>query len=374
MALNIKNFQRIVQDQAAAIQAKASALVDFTKGSILRAIIDANAGIAVWLESMAVYVLSLTRASTCQGTDLDTWMADYNFTRLPAKQSSGFVTFSRFTSDVAGFVPVGAIAMTEDRTQKFIVLADATNPAYDQGLGGFTIAIGISDLTVTVQSQNYGIATNVQTGSVNVIYGALTGIDTVINNASMTGGVDAESDDLFRARFLLYVASFSKGTKAAVGDALEKMRLGINYTITEGATTGGTPRDGYFYVVIDDGTGSPSDALVAAANSAVESVRALGITYGVFKPTILSVNVVMTLTIDSTYTPTDVKAIVGTAVSAYINALPLGSTLSTSKVAQVAYDASPGVLDVYTITLNAGTTNIVATKRQVIKTSSVTVN
>ena len=374
MALNIKSFQRLVQDQAAAIQAKASVLVDFTKGSILRAIIDANAAIAIWLESVAVYILGLTRASTCKGGDLDSWMADYNFDRLGARAAAGFVTFSRYSTDAAGFVPVGALAMTEDRTQKFVVLADVTNPAYSASLGGYTIGVGISSVTVAVQAQVAGSTANVQSGSVSVIYGALTGVDAVINNDAMTGGLDAETDDAYLARFKLYVASFSKGTPSAIGDAIEKMRLGISYTITENYTPGGVPREGFFYVVVDDGTGAPSDAIVAAATTAVEGVRALGVTYGVFKPTIVYADIVMTLAIDSTYTPTDVKAAVGTALAAYINGLPLGQSLSYARLSQVAFDATPGVTDVTDITINGSTDNITATKRQTVKTSSVTVN
>ncbi|MGT3569124.1 baseplate J/gp47 family protein, partial [Klebsiella pneumoniae] len=57
-SLNIKSFATLVRDQATAIQAKASSLIDFTIGSILRSVAESNAGVALWLESLVLQVLA----------------------------------------------------------------------------------------------------------------------------------------------------------------------------------------------------------------------------------------------------------------------------------------------------------------------------
>jgi uncharacterized phage protein gp47/JayE len=374
MALQLKNFKRLVQDQAAAIQARASNLLNFTKGSILRAVIESNAAIVLWLESLVLYVLSLTRASTSVGPDLDSWMADYNFDRLGAGTAAGFVTFSRLTPTAAGFVPTGAIVMTQDRAQRYTVLADTTTPTYSVALGGYTIAPSIADITVPIQAQTAGSAANVVTGAITTIFGAMPGIDSVANDEAITGGADAETDEQYRERFHLYVASFSKATPPAVGEAIDKMRLGISYTITENKTPSGVAREGYFYVVVDDGSGAPSDDILTAASKAVERVRPLGITYGVFKPEIVNVYIDMTLEIKAGYDANAVKASVGTAIAAHVNGLTLGNSLYFNKLSQVAFDASNGVKNVTDLSLNNGMSDISVTPRQVIKTSAVTVN
>jgi uncharacterized phage protein gp47/JayE len=374
MALQIKNYKRLVQDLAAAIQGRATALVDFRKGSVLRAFVDAAAGMALWLQSQAVYILSLTRASTSFGVDLDSWMADFSFPRLPAEAASGFVTFNRWTTDATGFVPVGSIAMTEDRTQRFVVLADTNNQAYDAVLGGYTLAVGVSAVTVPVQAQVAGGAANVVAGTVSVIYGALTGIDAVVNNAAMTGGIDAEEDAPYLARFQLYVAAFSKGTEDAIKSAVASLGLGLQCTVTEAVTPGGAPRDGFFFVTVDDGTGAPSAATIASASAAVRRDRAMGIAFGVFAPTIVSADVSMTLTVRSGYDANSVRSIVGNALAKYINSLPLGEGLPYNILAKIAFDASTGVSNSTSILLNGGGSDIPANKICVIKTSSVAVN
>jgi hypothetical protein len=64
--LNIKTFATIVRDQATAIQAKATALVDFTTGSILLAVSQSNAAVVLWLQSLVLQVLRLDPGSNVE--------------------------------------------------------------------------------------------------------------------------------------------------------------------------------------------------------------------------------------------------------------------------------------------------------------------
>jgi hypothetical protein len=66
VALNIKSFSDIVTQQVTAIQAKSTQLLDFTIGSILRAIVESNSGVILWLQQLIVNLLVITRASTSQ--------------------------------------------------------------------------------------------------------------------------------------------------------------------------------------------------------------------------------------------------------------------------------------------------------------------
>ena len=84
---------------AAAVEASATQLLDLTVGSTLRAVLEANASIGLWMQWLILLVLRTTRAATSNGADLDSWMADLTLTRLPAVAATGIVTFSRFTPD-----------------------------------------------------------------------------------------------------------------------------------------------------------------------------------------------------------------------------------------------------------------------------------
>ena len=50
MTLPFKNFATIVGNAAAAVQGSAEQLLDLTVGSTLRAMLEAHAGVALWLQ------------------------------------------------------------------------------------------------------------------------------------------------------------------------------------------------------------------------------------------------------------------------------------------------------------------------------------
>src|SRR3984957_18060737 len=214
-SLSTLDFTSIVRNMVTAVQGGASQLINLTVGSVLRAIIESVAGVVLWLQGLAVYILTLTRASTSSGTDLDTWMADYGVNRLPATAASGQVTFSRFTDTVQAVIPFGALIATGDGTQNFVVDTDSTNSAYNAILGGYVLGIGTPSVTVKVTDVNSGSGGNVLANSITSIGQAISGIDTVTNSSAFTNGIDAESDASFRARFVLFIASLSKGTEIA---------------------------------------------------------------------------------------------------------------------------------------------------------------
>jgi uncharacterized phage protein gp47/JayE len=297
-------------------------------------------------------------------------MLDYGLTRLAATSSTGQVAFSRFTPTYQAVVPVGTVIQTADGTQQFTVVADATQTAYSATLGGYVIAAGISSAVATVQAVNTGTQTNVLANTITTLTQAVQYVDTVTNAAPFTNGTNAETDSAFRARFVSYINSLSKATKAAIGAAILAVQQGLQYTITENQTYAGATLMGNFFVVIDDGSGTPPDSLVSSVSNAIDAVRPFTSTFDVHKPVVVSVTVAMTITTATGYTHSTLTATVQTALLNYINTLPLGSSLAYSRLAQVAYDASAGVTNVTSVTLNGGTADVTATNLQVIKTTS----
>src|SRR6185312_6354663 len=178
MALQVYSFNQLVSNIATAIQASAAAALNFTAGSVLRAIAEAISGVVLWLQAIILQLLTLTRAATSSGSDLDSWGADYGFARLAADAATGQVTFSRFTPAIQAVVPIGATVQTTDGTQAFSVTLDTTNGAYSATLGGYVLPVSTSSVGVPVQAAVAGSGGNVQAATIAVLTTPIPGVDT----------------------------------------------------------------------------------------------------------------------------------------------------------------------------------------------------
>jgi uncharacterized phage protein gp47/JayE len=370
--LQLSSFNTFVSNAAAAVQASASALLDFTAGSVVRALMEACSGIALWLQYQVVQVLALTRLATSNGSDADSWCADFGFARLPAVYATGSVTFTRYTSTAAAFIAVGAQVKTSDGTQTFSVVADTTNAAYSATLGGFTIAAGTANLTVAVQAMNAGTQGNVSAGSITLFATAISGIDTVTNASALTNGVNAESDAAFRARFVTFINTRTLGTLAAIGYAVQSVEQNLTYTIQEDVSTIGAYDPGNFVVTVDDGSGNPPSSTLTLVSAAVNLARPIGTTFAVQAPSLITATVSFTVTVAAGYTKINMLSTIETAVSAFINALPMGSPLPYSRIPQVVYDSTPGITNLTNLLVNGGTADLGGGVAQVVRSGTVT--
>ena len=301
-------------------------------------------------------------------------MADFSLTRLVASPAAGTVSFARFTPTQAALIPVGAVVRTSDGTQGFAVTASTTNAAFSAAQNGYVVPSGIGSLSVPVAAQSAGSAGNVLAGTITLLASTVPGIDTVANAAPMQGGLDAESDAALRARFQAYVNSRSLATTGAVAYAIGSIQQNLDYAIQENVDPTGAPLMGSFVVTVDDGTGSPSSALLAAAAAAVDAVRPVGSIYTVQPPSVVTANVSLTIAVASGAVKSLIAGPVGIAVASWINTLPIGAALPLSRLAQIAYGVSASIANVSQITINAGTDDLVAGPAQVIKAGSVAIN
>lgn len=371
--LNTKSFAQIVRDQATAIQARASGLINFSIGAVLRSVAEANAGVVLWLQGMILQVLTVTRAATSIGVDLDSFVNDYGLTRLGATAATGAVTFSRFTPTSSAFIPVGNRVQTADFTQTFYVSVDTTNTAYSALLNGYTIPAAVASLTVPVVAQSPSVASNVAANSISVILDSMIGVDTINNALAFTGGTSGESDASLRTRFVAYINSLSKGTEAAIAFAVQSVQLGMQLQIFENQQPGGAADFGNVTVYVDDGTGSIPSTTLAAASSAAQAVRAAGVRMSVLAATKLVANTTMTIVTAPAYNHNTVVAQVVAAINAYINGSGLGNTLSYIGVGGTAM-AVTGVIDVTNYTLNGSTADLVPAAGQTVKSGSTIVS
>lgn len=372
--LQTKDFETLVREQVAAIQGGSNrTLIDLTVGSILRAIVEAYAAIALWLQGLILKLLAVTRASTSTGADLDTFIADYGLVRLPATRATGHVTFSRFTATAQAVVPIGAIVQTADGTQQYKVTVDSTNTAYNAGFNGYVVGAGVSAVTVPVAALVTGATGNAAIGGINTLGQAIPGVDTASNAAAVVNGEDAESDIAVRARFVDFLASLAKATRRAIRYAAVSVQNGIICEVIENENYDGTPQLGYFYAVVDDGSGEPSSDLISSIADAIDDARGFTINFGVFGPVVVTANVALHLTVSPGFLRGPVAEAVDAALTGYIGSLALGRPLIWSRLIQIAYDATPGVASVSSMLVNGSTADIVTTVKQVIKPGTVAV-
>ena len=371
--LPVQTFSGLLEQMAASVQGSAAQLLDFSVGSVLRAMMEACGAVALWLQWLSLQVLSATRAATSQGPDLDTWMADFSLTRLPGGQSSGIVTFARYTPGVAATIAVGCTVLTLDGTMSFTVVAQSSNSAWN-GTNGYSLSAALLSVDVPVSAAAAGSAGNVLAATIGLIATPIPGVDTVTNALPLAGGLDAETDAALRARFQLYINSRSLATVGATAFAITSVQQGLRYAILENQKTLGTAQPGNFCVTVDDGTGSPSDALLASVQAAVDSVRPIGSKYSVAGPEITAVTVVASLETSNPLTHAAVAAATQAAIVAWVAGLPVGGTLAVSKIDALAHATDPSVLSVTSTFINGAASDVTAPPNGILLPVSVTVS
>ena len=300
MAVTLKNFTQFVSQQAAAVQASCSQLVDFAVGSLELAIIEANTSVALWIQALVLILLGQTRLATSSGEYVDSYVGDFGIPRLGATYATGAITVSRANPGQVGTLPVGTTAITSDNSQVFAVYADPTNPYYSATAapsGAYVLTIGTTSITVPVQATVAGSGGNVAAGAINGLQAAIVGVDSVTNAVAYTNGITQETDAQLKARFPAFINSLSKATLGAIEYAVASVQVGLSVFVRENVDVTGAVLRGHLVLYVDDGSGTPPQALLDQVYSAVDTVRACGVDFTVRPPTVNLVSVTMTIVV-----------------------------------------------------------------------------
>lgn len=398
--ISTKSLQQFLLSWISAAQASASQVLDFSVGSVNLAIAEAGSAVALWLQRLALLVLQQARFATSQGGDADSWGAQFEFNRLGATFATVIETVFASSPATVSNIPVGTQMQTADGTQTFQVYADTTNPNWDSTIlpsGGYDLNIGVASISIPLINTVAGSAGNVLADTVTVLLGSLSGIASATNPAAAQGGLDAESDAAYKARFPAYLAGLARANYSAIEAAVLGVQQGLQYLIVENQMVVGSsypfydrftyfsspgslsyptliPWPGRFFVIINDGSGSPPTSLITQVSLAVNAVRGLAIEYNVLAPIILVVSVSLTLTALAGYTLSTVEGQAAVALQNWINSLPLGTTLiPLARIPQVVYDAVAGVSNVTQVTINGVASDLTLNYAQVARAGVVTV-
>ncbi len=326
---------------------------------------------------LSLEVLKQTRLATCEGDDVDSYIeGQFGLARLPGKAATGLVTFSRVNATLATLIPPGTLVKTSDGSQVFQVIEDYANPAWSFEQNGYVLGASIVSLQVPVECLKVGSQGNVKAGTLTQRASAIIAVDSVTNASAFTNGLDAESDDAYKARFAHWFTTRSEGTPDALAAAVESVQQGLTYVINENYDLTGEPKAGMVSVFVDDGSGATSAAILQKANTALNKARACGVVVGIGAATKITANVVMTVTAQDGYEKAALMSPISVAVAAHINSLAVGEPLSYHKLSQVAQNATPGIARIDGLLLNGGTANILADRYtgKVIRAGTVTVS
>ena len=150
------------------------------------------------------------------------------------------------------------------------------------------------------------------------------------------------------------------------------VQSGINFTIVENIDyTTNAARLGYFYVIVDDGSGSPPASLITNIYNAIDPIRAASIAFEVHGPTIAMAAVTLKIVVVPAITHDTIAIVVQNAITNYVDSLAYGGSLALTRLIQVAYDASPSVVNVSNVLINGVAADISAGPQTVIRISTV---
>jgi uncharacterized phage protein gp47/JayE len=323
-----------------------------------------------FLQAQVQLVLALARAQTSTGADLDSWMAQFNFTRLPAVYATGEELFERVLASGSDInIPPGAIVQTVGGAIQYQTVADPDDPTWNAAAGVYVLPAGQTGIAVTVEALVAGSAANVVANTLTQFGSSVPGVDMVTNPAPIGNGVDAESDAAFRARFVLYLATLAQATEAAIRAAALGVQQGLLINLEENIQPNGSALLGAFTVIADDGSGNPPAALLTAIYNAVYGARAFTVQPFVIPPTSLTASISLAVRLASGYAATTVNTAVQNAVAAVVNGLAPGETLFAYAVATAAGGVQ-GVVAVNTasVSISGGSPDLVPSIGQEIRT------
>lgn len=372
MALSLRSFSSTVSAAVTAAQGASSSLLDLAVGTPGRAILESASGLGLWLQSVALQILTRNRLSTSQGEDIDSFIADFGLTREPGVAASGNIVFSSFSpSTASATIPVGALVLTIANIN-YTVFADSTHAAWNNAANGYIRSAGVQSLTLPVQCTQTGMIGNASAGAICLLGSAISGVDTVTNPAAFANGGDGQTDAAVRSGFVTWLNTLNRATLSAIVGAVEAIATNIMVQGVENADTAGNFLPGNIVLYVDDGSGAVSDAVITQAYTVANEYRASPTSIQVVRPEISTPAVSMTLALAPNSDVASVETLITTAISGYFNGLGIGQGAIYSRLSVLTYAASPSVVSVSNLLLNGETSDISGVTGVAIRAGAVT--
>lgn len=386
MSVPSRSQQEFLQLFIDSLQAFAPELTDSNEGSSIDILGGSVATLAQELTALIIDQFAKTFFELAHGPeitggpdDLQALAVDHfgaSFARPQASKAVDVATFSRATNaGGAVTIPTGTIIKTavnaDGVAQRYATsaLAELTSAGSGPGLS----------TTVAIIAVVAGKAGNASAGAINVIESTLLDTSIVVTNVGNSTGEDAEDDATYRETIRNLIQALAGATAAAVAakaktvpgvvtaTPVEQMLPVIQYNIATGGTVGAYFRIPVPTIYVADSAGGATTALIALVKTAIDAVRALGVSVNVAAGTPVTVSWTGSITLNPSgpnYTtfltnPQRIKD----SMTDYINALPVGTGFvrATANAAILAIWGAAGTNDLTAFTTSVPSGDVAAT-------------
>jgi uncharacterized phage protein gp47/JayE len=371
MALPTLTYNQFLANITSALASQK--ITNLRAGSTAFAFAQAMSAMGISLQQLMVHVANITRLATSYGADVDSYVGDFGMKRLPAITTQGQVFATRTISGSTLIVPVtGAVCQTSINQIQFQLIGDSSQPNYNTSDNSYIYGPNDTSISMTAQAITNPLTLGIAANTLTQIVSGFVGVNSITNPLPFTNGMPAESDIQLKIRFVEFIGSLAQATETAIEYAINTVQQGLTFKLIETLTFGGAPYPGGFTVVVDDGTGNISSALLAAITTAILPVRAAGIVFQVFAPTNVPINVNCAVAALPGYSQSALEAQVESNIAAFINTLGVGVNCGIVNVGAIIQN-TPGVMEYSGLTLNGGTTDIDIALTQLARAGSITV-
>lgn len=263
--------------------------------------------------------------------------SDLGVDRKPSIKANGLVKLSG---------PIGQVvtASTQVRTD---------NGVYFSTLVDATLTDGTA--TIEVEAQVGGVSGNVDIDEINTVVGDLVGVVSVTNESAFDSGVDEESDEALLQRVYDKVRKPATSGNVYHYEQWAKEVAGVGDAKATAVWNGpGTVK----VVLLGDDKQAPSQSVIDATTTHIESERPLGATVTVVGATEKAININADLTLASGATLGEVQAEFEAAVTAYLESLAFNDNLVRYTQIAALLLGVPRIIDYANLTVNGGTSNV----------------
>jgi len=208
----------------------------------------------IW--QLAEYVYYGAYKDTAEGYQLDGVCQYIGITRKPASYATGTVTF---TGTVGTVIPLRFLVSTG--TYQFWTQQIATIPS-----GG--------TVDVPIRALELGNTSNVLAGTITTIVNPLTGVSSVTNALTTTGGADIETDEALRNRYDESISLGGASTTSAIEAELLQVQNVVDARVTENvtmATVDGVPAKAFEAMVYGGVNADIADAIYRTKAAGVQA-------------------------------------------------------------------------------------------------------
>ena len=323
--------------------------IDKREGSILNTFASANAMSLAKAYIEMGDILSLGFIEDTFDNYLDKRVSEFGVYRKQGAKASGQI---KVTGDEGTVISNGTTFLCNDL--KFVMLND--------------VVIGEEDDICYVEAEEVGYKYNLSPNSIFTLIEPINGVKTLTNETAFKNGVDIETDEELRKRFIKVVNNPStSGNKNHYEEwALEVNGVGraIVYPLWNG--------NGTVKVMIVGNDNKPVlEEVINNCKLHIEENMPIGCQLTVITPTNLDVTIVSSVELKEGYDKEEIKQEFEAKINEYLKSVT--TELTYSKVYGLLANIL-GVEDITSLTVNGGTSNITIAEDKIINITSIDIS